>query len=169
MGNRATVIFTDESEKEISPAVYLHWNGGANSIYSFLEEMEKRGVRTSLDYSCARFIHIVGDFFDIDSISSLSLGVVDGPKAINAEELSKVRTDHGDNGFYIICRSNGKVRRFIEHYGVDDGGVFECTLRELSEDEVKEEKDSEASPSELEGFAKLFDKIRRGKEVDRLS
>ena len=40
MGNRAAVVFT--KGEEISPAVYLHNNGGPESIYSFLAELNRR-------------------------------------------------------------------------------------------------------------------------------
>ncbi len=113
MGNRAIVIFTDVSGREIGPAVYLHWNGGPESIYAFLDELDRRRVRTDVDYTSARFIHLVGDYFDgADSAGSQSLGVTSGPPQIDEQVLS--RYDHCDNGVYIIARrgQGAKVRRF---------------------------------------------------------
>jgi hypothetical protein len=136
MGNRATVIFTNQDEKDISPAVYLHWNGGPESIYAFLDEMDRRNIRVNdTMYECARFIHIVGDFFDMDEISSLSLGVTNGPKKIEPKELEKTRTDHGDNGFYIIHRMNKgrRVKRFVCKYDkkYTYQGIHEVPLKEV--------------------------------------
>jgi hypothetical protein len=37
MGNRAYVVF--ESGNERSPAIYLHWQGGPESIYAFLHAL----------------------------------------------------------------------------------------------------------------------------------
>ena len=161
MGNRATVIFTDESEESISPAVYLHWNGGADSIYAFLAEMDKRDIRNDQCYECARFIHIVGDFFDQETITGLSLGVVDSPKTITPEHLSTVKTDHGDNGFYIIHRGEDGIRmkRFIE--GHKDGKYF---LEELTPEQIKQERES--IQEFLPRFAEMFDKIRGSKKID---
>lgn len=135
MGNRATVIFwngeTKPAKRSISAAVYLHWNGGPESIYSFLEELDRRGVRADQDYECARFVQVVGEFFtwsttrDLsdpiyrDSAYGLSLGVVNGPLSDEVKHLDKVYTDHGDNGFYLVNRSltmgaPGYMRRFTE-------------------------------------------------------
>ncbi len=68
MGNRGTVIFSNQAGDEFSPAVYQHWNGGPESVYAFLDELDRRGVRGADDlaYQAARFVHIVGDFFDQD-------------------------------------------------------------------------------------------------------
>src|SRR5216117_1968113 len=113
MGNRATIVFWDGKER-FSPAIYLHWNGGPESVYAFLEELDRRGVRADQDYECARLIQLIGEFFDSDGkAGGLSLGVVNGPDPISAwtvglgltEALSHVPTDHGDNGFYLVDRT----------------------------------------------------------------
>ena len=114
MGNRATVLFTDETGREIGPAIYLHWNGGAESIYAFLDELDRRKVRTDVDYSSARFIHLVGDYFDgVDGAGSLSLGVTSGPRQIDEDSLE--RFQHCDNGVFVVTRRGtrpSRVRRF---------------------------------------------------------
>lgn len=150
MGNRATVIFADPNFKKFSAAVYLHWNGGPESVYQFLDELDRRNVRADQDYECARFIQIVGEFMDQDERSGLSLGVVNGPKSIKPSDLSKVYTDHGDNGFYIVSRRHGHppvVRRFIEH--VEERPLNEVKagesnyrfyMAEMGEDEVAQER-----------------------------
>ncbi len=89
MGNRGTVVFTD-GKGSYSPAVYLHWNGSAESIYPFLEELDRRKARNDQDYECARFIQLVGEFFDQDEIGSTSLGVANSPKSDNPKELDKI-------------------------------------------------------------------------------
>jgi len=112
MGNRAIIIFEDEKSQEFSPAIYLHWNGGPESVYPFLDELDHRKVRADQDYEAARFIQIVGEFMSQDKLSSLSLGIHNGPKNLNPKTLTDY--DHGDNGIYIVCRENSKrrVRRF---------------------------------------------------------
>lgn len=118
MGNRANIVFVDKSEERVSPNIYLHWNGGPESVYPFLDELDRRNVRADQDYECARFIHIVGEYMDQDNIHSLSLGVVNGPENITIDALNKVPTDNGDNGFYIVCREVKPytVRRFLCDY-----------------------------------------------------
>ena len=143
MGNRATVIFTD-GKKSFSPAVYLHWNGGPESVYGFLEELNRRKARADQEYECARFIELVGDFFDQDEFGSTSLGVTNGPKSDKPEDLAKVNTDHSDNGFYLVNRTNNhmQVRRFIERHKGDwskpDSVSF--YLDEMSPEQVEQER-----------------------------
>jgi hypothetical protein len=113
MGNRALVIFANKDWTEFSPAVYLHWNGGPESVYAFLDELDRRKIRggDDLSYQTARFIHTVGDFLDQDEAQGLSLGVFDGPKKLDKPEEI---TFHGDNGAYVVYRGEGErsVRRF---------------------------------------------------------
>jgi hypothetical protein len=105
MGNRANVIFTDGKES-FSPTVYLHWNGGPESVYAFLNELDRRNIRADQCYEAARFVQLVGEFFDQEHIGGYSLGLMNGPKSASIEDLNKISTDNGDNGFYLINRTN---------------------------------------------------------------
>lgn len=108
MGNRAIVVFEDQKQESFSPLVYLHWNGGPESIYCFLDELDRRGVRADQDYECARFVAIVAEFFDKDGYNGLSLGV--------QQWCGKLEDyDQGDNGIYAVCRQ-GKTRR-VRRFG----------------------------------------------------
>jgi hypothetical protein len=111
MGNRATVIFTD-GQRHFSPAIYLHWNGGPESVYQFLDELDRRKVRGDDHYYAARFVQVVGEFFDQDRFSGLSLGISNGPQSATPADLQP--HDPGDNGIYLVCRSAAKrtMRRF---------------------------------------------------------
>lgn len=133
MGNRANVIFTDG--KQFSPGVYLHWNGGPESVYAFLDELERRRAFHGIDYMAARFVQIVAEFFDSDGhAETLSLGIFSGPKSI--DDLAGLPTDHGDNGFFIIERKEDGffVRRFRVSY--DTGKAIEHN-RQAVETEAK--------------------------------
>lgn len=111
MGNRANVVFV--AGERISPCIYLHWNGGPESVYSMLEELDRRGVRADAEYEAARFVQLYGEFMDgRKRLGGLSLGIMAGPKEITPEGLGEVFTDTGDNGFYVIDRSERTVRRF---------------------------------------------------------
>ena len=81
MGNRAFVVFTNQDEDVIGPAVYVHWNGGPESIYAFLTELDRRKIRNGGDmpYQVARFVHIIGDFFDGTEAGACSLGIAPIP------------------------------------------------------------------------------------------
>lgn len=82
MGNRGNVVFSNKDWTEFSPCVYLHWNGGPESVYGFLEELNRRKIRADQCYEAARFIQIVGEFFDQKTISTTSLGVSMGRKIL---------------------------------------------------------------------------------------
>lgn len=70
-------------------AVYLHWNGGRDSVEAFLKYCELKGFRSfEDDYGMARFCQVVGNFFGADG---LGLGIVDNPLNWGT-----------DNGIYII-------------------------------------------------------------------
>jgi hypothetical protein len=128
MGNRACVVFTNESGSEVSPAVYLHWNGGPESIYAFLDELERRRVGGSLDYTAARFVHVVADLFDCEEAGSMSLGVMNGPGAITPEAMRPFAGMADDNGVYVVTLGKQRrVRRFVE----EGEGVRELTAPEV--------------------------------------
>jgi hypothetical protein len=165
MGNRATVIFTD-GKNRFSPAVYLHWNGGPESVYAFLEELDRRKQRADQDYECARFIQLIGQFFDQDRISSTSVGVANGPKSDSVDDLLKVPTDHGDNGFYVVNRTVEpmKVRRFREH--LIDRATWKFTLIELPPEWVSAEHQAAEKHEYRKTFREVFAKITGDKPIE---
>ncbi|MGA2872556.1 MAG: hypothetical protein ABSF27_03065 [Candidatus Dormibacteria bacterium] len=73
----------------------------------------------SSDYSTARFVQLIGEFFDQSPENSKrgfnSLGVVNGPKSDRIADLDKVGTDHGDNGSYLVnwTKTELSMRRFL--------------------------------------------------------
>lgn len=88
MGNRAIV---KPEGKDVG--VYLHWNGGIDSVTAFLKYCELKEYRGFDDpYGMARFSQVVGNFFG----GRLSIGIETGV----TEESAK---DYGlDNGIYIV-------------------------------------------------------------------
>lgn len=90
MGNRA-VITTPYNYNHNGVGVYLHWNGGRDSVEAFLKYMELRGFRSpswNASYAWARLAQVIGNFFG----SGLSVGV---------DSVDNLDTD-GDNGVYLI-------------------------------------------------------------------
>lgn len=166
MGNRANVIFVDATEKSISPCIYLHWNGGPESIYPFLDELDRRKVRADQNYEAARFIEIVAQFMadGMDDVNTLSLGVVNGPKTISAKALQKLETHDGDNGFYIVNRTvpnKRSVRRFQYNYSTN-------ITEEMPETEVVKEREEAYGHSyntKSETIAEVFQRITKGKKI----
>lgn len=87
MGNRAAIV----TEKR-DLALYLHWNGGRDSVEAFLEYCALRGLRSpeSDEYGWARLAQVVCNFFGADG---LSCGIY---------EYEKDCEPQWDNGDYII-------------------------------------------------------------------
>lgn len=157
MGNRAVVIFADKYN--ISPAIYLHWNGGAESIYPFLEELEKRGGG-NLDYAASRFIQVVGDFFDCKERDTSSLGVSNGPSEIKTYALHHV--DPGDNGIFVIetfykdYKMQQKIRRFSSHREGENR-----IMKEWTTEQVEMERKSAMAHEYNDGIRETFREIDR--------
>ena len=87
MGNRAVI-----TTKERKVGVYLHWNGGRDSVEGFLEYCRLKGYRSpsSDSYGWARLCQVIGNYFG----GTLSIGI----DAYTDDE----RMDPGDNGIYVI-------------------------------------------------------------------
>lgn len=90
MGNRA-VITTEKNFENNGVGVYLHWNGGYDSVSAFLKYCEIKGYRTpdTDNYGWARLCQVVGNFFG-------------GSTSIGIDTVDKLDCDNYDNGVYII-------------------------------------------------------------------
>lgn len=102
MGNRA-VITTSTSRKGFG--IYLHWNGGIESVLAFLDAAKERTYRDpeyDPTYSMARLCGLIHEFFGVDSESSLGIGL-----------LQELDCDNHDNGVYVI----GKDWQIIDRWG----------------------------------------------------
>jgi len=86
MGNRA--VITDENKRV---GVYLHWNGGRDSVEAFLLYCKLKGYRAPENdcYGWARLCQVIGNYFG----GELSVGI---------DTYDRLDTDNGDNGVYII-------------------------------------------------------------------
>ena len=86
MGNRA-IITTAENYSNNGAGIYLHWNGGRDSVEAFLTYAKLQGAGGDPDYTIARLTQYIGNWFGGTS----SLGIV--PARCGAGD---------DNGVYII-------------------------------------------------------------------
>lgn len=86
MGNRAVIRFKDQDV-----GIYLHWNGGRDSVEAFLEYCRLKEYRSD-DYGIARLTTVIGNFFG----GGLSVGL------ISTRGRSNDDLDPGDNGVYIV-------------------------------------------------------------------
>ena len=93
MGNRAVITTSKAQEtaeaKDIG--VYLHWNGGRDSVEAFLKYCELKGYRApSYDnYGWARLCQVIGNWFG-------------GELCVGIDTCDRLDCDNNDNGVYII-------------------------------------------------------------------
>lgn len=92
MGNRAIVKPVNKNV-----GVYLHWNGGVESVSAFLKYCELKqfrdfGGKYADGYGLARFCQVVGNFFG----GGLSIGIE--TDVTESEEMAEWM----DNGIYVI-------------------------------------------------------------------
>ena len=90
MGNRA-VITSKENFENNGIGIYLHWNGGRDSVEGFLKYCELKGYRspTSDCYGWARLTQVISNFFG-------------GTTSIGVDVVNRLDCDNYDNGVYII-------------------------------------------------------------------
>ena len=103
MGNRA-VITTPERKV----GLYIHWNGGRDTVEPLLRYCELKGYRdpSKDDYGWARMCQVLGNFFG----GTNCVGI--GPYTTDE------RMDPGDNGIYVI-----EGWKIVERVGLYDGFV----------------------------------------------
>jgi hypothetical protein len=99
MGNRAVIAFVDDNgvQDENSVGIYLHWNGGRDSVEGFLQAAKDYGLRSG-SYGVARLTQIIGNCFP----GTLSVGV---------DMLNKLDCDNYDNGVYWVDKQFNIVGR----------------------------------------------------------
>lgn len=110
MGNRA-VITTKENFENDGVGVYLHWNGGRDSVEPFLQYCKLKGYRSPEEdsYGWARLTAVIANFFG-------------GTTSVGIDILSHLDCDNGDNGVYIIENWEIVDRKYFdgsEQYGYD--------------------------------------------------
>lgn len=92
MGNRAVVTF--ENDKHAT-GIYLHWNGGPESVLAFCHAARDMGARRGQEaYAMAGILRAVTLFMHTQKHGELlSVGVA---------TLDQLDTNNGNNGTYII-------------------------------------------------------------------
>lgn len=126
MGNRA-VITTKKNFENNGVGVYLHWNGGYDSVSAFLKYCELKGYR-SPDGDCygwARLCQVIGNYFG----GTLSLGI---------DVVDQLDCDNYDNGTYIIEGWNIVGR---EHYEGAEQNSYDLMEMLVEIDNAQPEKE----------------------------
>lgn len=125
MGNRAFVAFTDRNQSKPRVGIYLHWNGGPETVYAIVDVLKERGcLNHSAGYTTARFAHLACHLLDGDG---LSVGIDTFTTPMQCANCAD------DNGLYIYDIGSGEMQRYIST-------GFANQPRKLSPAEVKSEE-----------------------------
>lgn len=99
MGNRAVITFAPKGkvtekncESKDFTGIYLHWNGGRDSVEGFLKYCKFKGYRSPEDdrwYAMASLVNVISNFFG----GGLSIGI---------GTLDELDCDNYDNGVYVV-------------------------------------------------------------------
>lgn len=90
MGNRA-VITTKENFDTNGIGIYVHWNGGKESVQKWLDICKKKGYRKPEDdcYGWAYLVREIANYFD----SGISVGI---------DRVDRLDCNNYDNGVWFI-------------------------------------------------------------------
>jgi hypothetical protein len=129
--------------------VYLHWNGGRDSVEAFLKYCDLKGYR-SPDTDCygwARLCQVIGNFFG-------------GSTSIGIDTLWHLDRDNGDNGVYII-----KDWKIEDRYYFDRQEQNEYDLNEMLLEIDKRMPEKEQIGEFLKAKEVMIDELAVGDEV----
>lgn len=120
MGNRAVIAYVrddqalpatyEDAVNQGIVGIYLHWNGGEESVQAFLDAAKHYKLRAD-DYGLARLTQIIGNYFG----GGLSLGV---------GTLDWLDT-YGDNGTFVV--QNWEIK---DHWFADEAPTFDPDYRD---------------------------------------
>ena len=99
MGNRAVIAFVNDKgeQDKNSVGIYLHWNGGRDSVEGFLKAAQDYELRSG-SYGVARLTQIIANGIG----GTLSVGV---------DMLKNLDCDNFDNGVYWVDQNFNIVDR----------------------------------------------------------
>lgn len=148
MGNRA-VITTRENWRHCGVGIYLHWNGGRDSVEAFLKYCDLKGYRSPDEdcYGWARLCQVIGNFFG-------------GSTSIGIDTLWHLDRDNGDNGVYII-----KGWKIEDRYYFDGQEQNEYNLNEMLLEIDKRMPEEEQISDFLKAKEVMIDELAVGDEV----
>ena len=122
MGNRA--VITTAPYREDNVGIYVHWNGGAESIEGFLRAAKELGFHDPASAPSYGMASLAGVIFTYLGLDGMSVGI--GP----CKELD---TDNGDNGTYLV----GPGFEIVDSGMPIGRNKFRSSGRHLRKDETK--------------------------------
>lgn len=127
MGNRAVITSRDDFDNN-GVGIYLHWNGGRDSVEAFLAYCELKGYREP-DKNCygwARLCQVIGNYFG-------------GTTSIGIDAIDRLDCDNWDNGVYIIEGWNIVGREYFNGEEQQNYDLKEMLI-EINKHQPKEEQ-----------------------------
>jgi len=92
MGNRAVITIKEKNiPQEDWQSLYLHWNGGRDTVEPLLHVAKLYGIRCQADPSYA-----------IARLSQLTGNTLGGTLSIGVGTYKQLDTDNADNGVYVV-------------------------------------------------------------------
>ena len=147
MGNRA-VISTSTSPEAIG--IYLHWNGGRDSVEAFLKYCELKRYRPD---DLARLAQVIGNYFG-------------GTCSIEIDKNHNLDCDNWDNGMYIIKDWKIVDRKYMhgaEQTGYDlDEMILDIDAKQPEQEQIATYLKGEPLPHECFGVGDKAVWIRDG-------
>lgn len=129
MGNRAVItnyVMDTETKEHFEQTqnervgIYVHWNGGRESIEAFLKYCELRGFRPTNEdnYGWARLCQIIANFFGKDGLS------------IGIDTCNNLDCNNWDNGVYLIedWRIKGRLYFEGEEQSISSSDLIEAII-----------------------------------------
>ena len=108
MGNRAVITASTAPD---APSIYLHWNGGRDSVEGFLKAARDLSIKGTSAESFDRFAHVLARYFFGCEIGN----------HVYRQEFSKADADNWDNGTYVIDGNFKIVDRLFKRHGEQYG------------------------------------------------
>lgn len=142
MGNRAVITTSRAKDPQTSDdlGIYLHWNGGRDSVEAFLTYCRLRGFRRPEEdnYGWARLCQVIANYLGPDGLS------------IGIDKCCNLDCDNYDNGVYVIENWRIVDRKYHSGREQHNYDLLEM-LHEI--DEAQPEKD-------IIGYDKLEDQFQ---------
>lgn len=138
MGNRAVITASKSRDvaKSNDIGIYLHWNGGRDSVEAFLKYCELKRYRSPSEdnYGWARLCQVIANYFG-------------GETGVGIDNCCHLDCDNGNNGVYII--EGWKIVGRQYHDGLEQNAydLYEMLLKidkaqpeteQLGEKQIKE-------------------------------
>ena len=138
MGNRAVITASKSSDvsKSNDIGIYLHWNGGRDSVEAFLKYCELKRYRSPSrdNYGLARLCQVIANYFG-------------GTTSIGIDNCCHLDCNNWDNGVYIIDGWEIVDRQYYDGTEQHNYDLYEMLLKidkaqpeteQLGEEKIKE-------------------------------